>query len=81
MEGMPGTVNRMAAATMAPAPPTWEATRVTSWLPMKVCGTKVSHIFACRPRVQSSSQKLRSLIELQVAFQSSYSVTVSSLLV
>ena len=74
---MPPTVMRIARAVTAPAAPTREAMRVTSWLPMKVWGVKESRNVLWRVRFQSSSKKLESVREDQIAFHSSYWVSVS----
>ena len=57
MLGTPPTVMSTANANAALAGPICDAIRVTSWLPMNVCGTKESRNALCRFKFQSSSKK------------------------
>ena len=54
------------------------AMRVVSWLPTNVCGANDSRNSSCRVSDQASSHRLASLMELQIAFHSSYWVTEST---
>src|ERR1035441_6795382 len=78
MLGVPATVSRITRAWAK-----WRgsasllASRVTSWLPTNVSGRNAAAKLSCRSSAQASSKKLPSFRELQMAFHSSYWVTLS----
>ena len=77
MLGTPPTVMRTANANAALAGPICDAIRVTSWLPMNVCGTKESRNALCRFKFQSSSKKFSVSSACWIDFHSSYCVIES----